>query len=717
MLGRCSHEFSWPLHFFYWSDALSTLLTSTRSKFIIRYHPSSTQKARKLVTAVSVLICLASAWSQTGPPVTGQWGPVLSWPFEVTHAHLLSNGKVLVWPPYNIGDSAQVWDPAAGIFTPAPKAGYNIFCTGHSHLADGRLFVSGGQIGTVLYGVPNASIYDPVTASWSRVPDMYAPRWYPTNTTLANGDVLVTSGQTDPARGIVALPQIWQAASGTWQDLSSAQLILPLYPRMFLAPNGKVFNAGDSPQSRYLDTTGTGRWTLVASAMSIFRDYGSAVQYGDGKILIMGGGRPPTATAEVIDLTAATPAWRQVGSMMSPRRQLNATLLPNGQVLVTGGTSGPGFNDKTHPVLAAEVWDPLSETWTALASQSGYRGYHSIALLLPDATVLIAGGDANQATAQVFSPPYLFNGPRPTISSAPSSVNYGETFFVGTADAPSIARITWLKLGSVTHAFNQDQRFNNLGFTIVNSGPPGLKVTVPADPNLAPPGDYMMFVLNTSGVPSVASFVRLNPATGTPPPVSLAPSSVFMPNAVIGTPSSSKNVLLINNQTVALGITTITASGDFSETDNCATPISPGGSCTLTVTFTPAALGIRSGTIGITDSASNSPQLLNLSGNGVAAASTSVNSRAFGTLAVGSTKSLSLFLFNNQAVPLHITGISTSGDYAQTNQCISPLGASQYCSITVNFTPTSTGSRPGVLTITDDANNSPQTVSLSGSGK
>jgi hypothetical protein len=227
----------------------------------------------------------------------------------------------------------------------------------------------------------------------------------------------------------------------------------------------------------------------------------------------------------------------------------------------------------------------------------------------------------------------------------------------------------------------------------------------------------MMFVLNTSGVPSVASFVRLNPATATPPPVSLVPSSVFMPNTVIGTPSSSKKVVLTNNQTVALGITTITASGDFSETDNCATPISPGGSCTLTVTFTPAALGIRSGTIGITDSASNSPQLLNLSGNGVAAASTSVNSRAFGNVAVGSTKSLSLFLFNNQAVPLNITGISTSGDYAQTNQCISPLGASQYCNITVNFTPTSTGSRPGVLTITDDANNSPQTVSLSGSGK
>ena len=141
---------------------------------------------------------------------------------------------------------------------------------------------------------------------------MHAPRWYPTNTSLGNGDVLVTSGQMDPARGYLGLPQVFQAASNTWQDLSSAQLILPLYPRMILAPNGKVFYAGESTQSRYLDTTGTGQWTAVAKTKStVVRDYGSAVQYGDGKIVIMGGGNPPTATTEVIDLNAATPAWRR----------------------------------------------------------------------------------------------------------------------------------------------------------------------------------------------------------------------------------------------------------------------------------------------------------------------------------------------------------------------------------------------------------------------
>jgi len=459
---------------------------------------------RWLFTAATLMICVA-AQAQTGPSLIGEWGPVLSWPFEVTHASLLSNGKVLVWPPYKLGDNAQVWDPATNTFIPSPKAGYNIFCTGHSHLADGRLFVSGGQIGSVLYGVPYASIYDPATDSWTRVSDMHSPHWYPTNPTLANGDVLVTSGQIDPVRGINGLPQIWRAATQTWQDLSSAQLIVPLYPRMFLAPNGKVFYAGEATQSRYLDTKGTGQWSLVAKS-STHRNYGSAIQYGDGKILIVGGGNPPTATAEVIDLNAPTPAWRMVGSMAFPRQQLNATLLPNGQVLVTGGTSGKGFDDVTHPVLPAELWDPKSENWTTLASQTGYRGYHSVALLLPDATVLVAGGDSN-LSAQIFSPPYLFKGPRPVISSAANAVNYGSRFTVATRNSAGISQVTWLRLGSVTHAFNQDQRFNNLTFTVASSTQ--LSVTAPANPNLTPPGYYMMFLINSAGVPSVARFVHL----------------------------------------------------------------------------------------------------------------------------------------------------------------------------------------------------------------
>jgi galactose oxidase-like protein/uncharacterized protein DUF1573/Kelch motif protein len=668
---------------------------------------------RWFLTAATFITCVA-AQAQMGPSLDGEWGPVVSWPYEVTHASLLATGKVLVWPPYNLGDNARVWDPTTNTFVVSPKAGYNIFCSGHTHLADGRVLVSGGQIGAVLYGVPNASIYDPTTDTWTRLPDMESPRWYPTNTTLANGDVLVTSGQIDPVRGIDGLPQIWQAATSTWQDLSSAQLIVPLYPRMFLAPNGKVFYAGEAPQSRYLDTTGTGQWSPVAES-NLNRDYGSAIQYGDGKILIVGGGNPPTATAEVIDLNAPTPAWRLVGSMAYPRRQLNATLLPNGQVLVTGGSSGKGFNDLTSPVLPAELWDPISENWTTLASQTGYRGYHSVALLLPDGTVLAAGGDRNLSSAQIFSPPYLFNGPRPVISSATTGVGYGSTFTVGTSNTAGITQVTWLRPGSVTHAFNQDQRFNNLIFSVTSSTQ--LRVTAPANPNLAPPGYYMMFLINSAGVPSVARFIHLDPKNDTPLPVTLAPSSIFMPNTVVGTRSASNTASLTNDLKVPLNISNIAVSGDFLQTNNCKSPISAGTSCTFTITFRPGATGLLSGTITITDNATNSPQILNLAGNGVDEATTSVTSHSFYKIAVGTSASYTLFLLNNQTVPLNITSITATGAYSQKNSCVSPLAGGQYCGIAVTFVPTAVGGFSGVLTITDDANNSPQTVALTGTGK
>ena len=248
-----------------------------------------------------------------------------------------------------------------------------------------------------------------------------------------------------------------------------------------------------------------------------YRDYGSAVMYEPGKVLIVGGGGgsdtgpAPTATAEVIDLNAATPTWRRVASMATGRRQHNATILPDGTVLVTGGSNAPGFNNQAGAVHTAELWDPATETWTTLASSTQYRGYHSTALLLPDGRVLSSGGD-NHANAEVFSPPYLFKGARPTVTAAPTGVGYGQSFSVETPDAASITKVTLVRLSSVTHAFNENQRFNSLSFTRVAGG---LNVTAPANGNLAPPGDYMLFLINGNGVPSVAKIVRVG-AAGVP---------------------------------------------------------------------------------------------------------------------------------------------------------------------------------------------------------
>ncbi len=479
-----------------------------------------------LAAFILVVLCLGASPVAAQLDVIGRWSSVPNLPFFPVHTHLLPNGKVMFWGGDSIyGDNAHLWDPETAAITPLSQAGFDIFCSGHSFLADGRLLVAGGKFGQAL-GAPYASLYDLVTNVWTRLPDMNAGRWYPTVTTLANGDALVIAGSTETGANN-PLPQVWQAASGTWRDLTSAVISLPLYPWMHITANGKVFLAGPTTAARYLNTAGTGAWTAVANS-SLYRDYGSSVMYDDGKVLIVGGGgaragsTSPTNTAEVIDLNTPTPTWRAVAPMASARRHLNATLLPDGKVLVNGGTSGSGFNNATTPVFLAEMWDPATETWTGMASALIPRLYHSAALLLPDGRVLTTGGNGYPQT-EVFEPPYLFKGPRPTITATPTIVTYGESFPVGTPDAASITQVTWIRLSSVTHAFNMNQRINRLNFLPVAGG---LNVTAPSGANLAPPGHYMLFLLNGNGVPSVAKIIQIS-ATSNPVPVvgGLAPDS------------------------------------------------------------------------------------------------------------------------------------------------------------------------------------------------
>jgi hypothetical protein len=432
----------------------------------------------------------------------GRWSAPFSWPIIALHVHLLRNGKVLSWGKF--GDP-YVWDPAAKTFTAAPASTW-LFCSGHAFLSDGRLLVNGGHISDD-HGLPDANIFDPVTNTWSTRAPMAKGRWYPTTTTLANGQAVTIAGR-DQSGAIVTIPEVWNGSS--WRALTTASRSLPYYPRTFLAPNGKIFYAGEKQSTYYLSTAGTGAWSSVGSRRYGTRDFGAAVMYQPGKVLYVGGGRT-TKTAEVIDLNRAGPAWQWTGDMAYARRHLNATILPTGQVLVTGGTSGTGFSDEASAVHAAELWDPSTGSWTTLASNSVVRVYHSTSLLLRDGRVLHTGsgdaaGNANHFDAELYSPPYLFKGPRPWISKAPSTVNYGETFFVGTADPASIKRVTWIRLGSVTHAFDSNQRFNELSFGLTTGG---LNVTAPSSRNLAPPGHYMLFILNGKGVPSTARVVRI----------------------------------------------------------------------------------------------------------------------------------------------------------------------------------------------------------------
>jgi hypothetical protein len=446
----------------------------------------------------------------------GRWEPVFNTPVVAVHVHLLSINKVLLWG--DTGDP-QLWDQTNG-FAPVLKP-YRIYCSGHTFTPDGRLLVTGGTSpGT--RGLRIATVFNPSTKTWTATSAMAQGRYYPTTTTLPNGEILAVSGH-DTNKTVVTIPEIWNGSG--WRRLTAAPLAIPnpYYPPMFVAPNGKVFYAGWTNPSRYLDVLGAGQWTTVSARNMADRKLGSAVMYEPGKILYVGGGdtlQAPTPSAEVIDLNDLTPSWTPVPAMHFPRRQLNATLLADGSVLVTGGTSGVGFNNQAGAVHTPELWNPTNKSWTNMAPESRNRTYHSTAILLPSGKVLSTGSgegggvpyENSEFSAQLFSPPYLFNSdgtlaPRPSITSAPATLSYKQAFTVQTPNAAAISRGTLIRLSSVTHGFNQSQLIYPLIFTVSNSTT--LSGTAPDRASLAPPGPYMLFLINKSGVPSTAKFVRI----------------------------------------------------------------------------------------------------------------------------------------------------------------------------------------------------------------
>jgi hypothetical protein len=500
---------------------------------------------------------------QTPPPQQGgSWSAPFAMPNVAVHTHVLPSGKVLFWGRREINQGLDtpdtiphLWDPTTGKFddpAPPPTPKHNIFCSGHAFLPDGRLLVTGGAI-VDGDGLKNASLYDPVGNAWTPVDDMNAGRWYPTVLALANGDMMVASGsfKTFPLPGkqpgLNDLPQVL-SSDGHWRDVKGLEPLpppnnvmnepfFPLYPFLHVAPDGNVFMSGPLVKTSLVDVV-TGKVIKsfnhavnpTTTKLVGERDFGSAVMYDVGKILVVGGhSHPPTPTAEVIDLNVANPMWSFVGSISIPRRQLNATLLADGKVLVTGGTNGFGnddqdFNDLSKPIFFAELWDPAyPDHWSMMAAASVPRQYHSTAILLPDARILSAGGGEyaaanpangpnNHRDAQIFSPPYLFNAQglavRPVITSAPSAVKYGQSFPVGTPSPDQIKRVTWVRLASVTHAYDQNQRFNNLDYK--KSDAMTLEVTAPPSGNHAPPGHYMLFLLDGNGVPSVAKIIQIS---------------------------------------------------------------------------------------------------------------------------------------------------------------------------------------------------------------
>ncbi|WP_307828070.1 LamG-like jellyroll fold domain-containing protein [Nocardioides sp. SYSU D00038] len=520
--------------------------------------------------------------------VEGSWSGVTPWPLMPINAALTSDGKVQSFgsvvyggtdtTPYDwTGNSAvsqggqfeiDVWDPAqprtlANVLDGVlPNTTYtDLFCSMQVQNPHRRSTMTiGGDDGLGSNDPVNASIgvtsYKTNSGLRNEAP-MNFPRWYPTGTTMPNGDVVVQGGSVRGVAGPgVHTPEVYRPNEGNgWKALTGATSSAAYgdgpvdnagpvdenrwwYPRAFVSPaDGKLFNISGTGMFT-LDPAGNGgngELTMLgnlpaaaANQAALGRPVGAtstAAMYRPGKILQAGGGAWDNGgggngarAAFTVDITggSATPVVEATNPMKHGRHWGTATILPDGDVMVTGGSRGNNNNDGY--VTNAEIWDPDTEVWTEVKVPYEHaRLYHSTALLLPDGRVMIGGGGApgprNYTDVEYYSPAYLFDGDqpatRPVITQAPRNIGYNGTFGIK-ANGP-VSRVTLVRNGSVTHGFNNDQNFQDLEFTQAN-GSQDVTITAPSNGNFAPPGAYMLFVWNADGTPSVAKIVNIDPA-------------------------------------------------------------------------------------------------------------------------------------------------------------------------------------------------------------
>jgi Domain of unknown function (DUF1929)/Glyoxal oxidase N-terminus len=467
---------------------------------------------------------------EASPSQNGRWETLpFEMPINPVHVALMHTGKVLIVSgsgndPDNHDLQAAVWDPKTATVRTF-KIAWDMFCNGMVVLPDGRPFVLGGTLQyDPFHGEPRTAAFNPLTEKFVDMASMGGGRWYPTGTVLGDGSVLVYSGLgTDGSTNRTV-----QIGNGkAWKAAGTAFASVDLYPREHLLPDGKVFEDGYNPDSQLYDPV---THTFTTEATTIFgrdRFAGTSVLLPltpanafKPKVMILGGANPATDTTELIDLSGPPPwKWVQGPPMVKGRVELNATILPDGKVLVSGGSVND--EDNATAVKEAQLYDPKSNTFSSASTMEFPRLYHSNTLLLPDATVVALGGNPERKTYQpeieIYSPPYLFKSDgtaakRPAITGAvPKALYYGARFTVHAADAANVKSVVLIRAGAVTHAFDMEQRLVGLDFTAAKGV---LHATAPADGNLAPPGYYLLFIVDGEGVPSVGRFVRLGRAAG-----------------------------------------------------------------------------------------------------------------------------------------------------------------------------------------------------------
>jgi hypothetical protein len=467
-------------------------------------------------------LSLAAPASAADPGQVGSWSAVQNYPVVPVSMGVMPDGKIVAWDQASVGSffapvphngPAMILDPQTGTITRTINVAPNtLFCSLITSLPDGRLAVIGGG-SSADGGSSKVQIYDEDTQTFSVAGEMERTRWYPGGGIDARGNVIVAGGTSQGIEKVDA-----KTGTGT---LLNTTFPANWYPDVIRMPDGR-FTIEDVADNVADSGVGPGRYILSGTSLTSIgdttllqaRQRAIRTEIGPYRFFYNGGG---TSTASmIIDVSSGTPQYTAAAPSVYPHMTGEAITLPTGDVLAIGGDSSGSPTGGT-PVLTPELYSPSTNNWTTMATMDRQREYHSVAALLPDGRIWSAGTAYNanvEQNGQFYSPPNLYKhdgsgqqATRPTATGAPSVVRWGESFSVATDNPANIASASLIRLAATTHQLNAGQAYVPLSVT-----PSGgrVQMTTPGG-NVAPAGYYMVFLVDKSGVPSVAPILRVKP--------------------------------------------------------------------------------------------------------------------------------------------------------------------------------------------------------------